>query len=84
MGFDENRKNILRVWITDSLDDLTYDVKNEKPKKSIGITNTEKNLKKAKPWEVDAKPYDDMLHQMSQKRKETNGKNCVLNNNDLK
>jgi len=32
---------------------------------------------------VDSSPYDDMLHQMSKKRKETEGENCFLSNSDL-
>lgn len=59
VGFDENRKNILHVWITDPLDDLTYD------KVTISITNSERGLKRAKPWEVDAKPYNDSYHSTS-------------------
>lgn len=84
LGYDENRKNILRVWITDPLDDLVYDEKNGRQKTGIGITNDVfTGLNRAKPWEVDAKPYDDMLHQMSKKRKETNGINCFLDDDDL-
>ena len=79
VGFDENRKNILHVWITDPLDDLTYQ------RKSIGITNNIDNgLTRAKPWEVDPKPYNDMLHRMSEKRKETKGKGCFLRDDDLR
>lgn len=84
IGFDEERKNILHVWITDAVDDLTYDEKNERLKRSISITNNiDSGLKRAKPWEVDAKPYDDMLHKMSEKRKETNGEECFLSNDNL-
>ena len=65
LGFDENRKNILHIWITDPLDDLTYDEIKERPKGDIGITNTYYGLEKAEPWEVDTKPYNDVLHSMS-------------------
>lgn len=65
LGFDEDRKNILHVWITDPLDDLTYNEIKERPKGGIGITNTYYSLERARPWEVDAKPYNDMLHSMS-------------------
>lgn len=58
VGFDEDRKNVIHVWITDPLDDLTYE------KKSISITNTLYGLKRAKPWEVDNKPYNDVLYNM--------------------
>ena len=78
LGFDKNRKNILKVWITDPLDDLTYE------KKTLNITNTNEKSLFAQPWEVDPKPYNDMLHKMSEKRKETNGKSCILDNSDLK
>lgn len=83
VGFDENRKNILHVWITDPLDDLTYDEIKERSKKSISITNTPDNLKQHQSWEVDAIILDNILHKMSQKRKDTEGKDCVLSNDDL-
>lgn len=83
IGFDENRKNILHVWITDPLDDLTYNEKTEKLLKLKSITNSYESLRKAKPWEVNAKPYDDMLHKMSEKRKETEGEECFLSSDDL-
>lgn len=84
VGLDYNEKNILHVWITDPLDDLVYDEKNEKPKKHKKIMNIYESLKKAKPWEVDPKPYNDMLHKMSQKRKDNNGDGCFLSNSDLR
>ena len=78
VGFDENRKNILRVWIASSNDKLVID------NFSVFISNNVNNdLSRAKPWEVDVKPYNDMLHKMSEKRKDTNGKECILSNDDL-
>lgn len=75
VGFDEDRKNILHVWITDAFSDIVF------RKKSLSITNDiNSGLKRAKPWEVNAKPYNDILHKMSQKRKETKGKDCVFRN----
>ena len=85
LGYDEDRKNILKVWITDAIDDLVYDEKTEKLKRSLSITNDIfSGLKKAKPWKVDPKPYNDMLHKMSQKRKETKGEECFLSDDDLR
>ena len=66
LGFDRNRKNIIHVWITDAVDDLVFDEKTEKLKKGICIKDDVfSGLKRAEPWEVDAKPYDDILHSMS-------------------
>ena len=60
LGFDENIKNILHVWVTNPLDDLIYN------KKTIGIKHdVYSGLKRAKPWEVDPKPYNNALHSMS-------------------
>lgn len=84
LGYDEYRKNILHVWITDAVDDLVFNEKTEKLLKAKTIMNSYKGLKNAKPWEVDPKPYDDMLRLMSRKRKETNGKECFLSNDDLR
>lgn len=84
LGYDKNRKNVLRVWITDAIDDFVFNEKKGKTLTSKTITNVYESLDKAKPWEVDPKPYDDMLHQMSEKRKATNGTNCVLSNDDLR
>ena len=83
LGYDEDRKNILKVWITNAIDDLVFDGKTMKHKKSLTITNIFDSLNKAEPWEVDSEPYNDMLHKMSQKRKDTNGEECFLNNDDL-
>ncbi len=83
LGYDNDRKNILHVWISDRLSDLVLDEELEY-KQFLTITNKQKGLKKAEPWEIDAKPYDDMLHLMSQKRKETKGKECVLDSSDLR
>lgn len=60
VGFDENKKNILRVWIVDANDNLAV------KKKRIYITNNLRcGLKRAKPWEVESKPYNDAFHAMS-------------------
>lgn len=83
VGFDEERKNILKIWITNAIDDLVFNDKTETLLTSKTIYNTFYSLKKAKPWEVDAKPYNDMLHKMSEKRKETNGEGCILDNSNL-
>lgn len=64
VGFSINKENIEYVWITDPLDDLIYNEKTEKTKKGISITNTPYGLRRAKPWEVDTKPYNDVLHSM--------------------
>ena len=83
LGYDYDRKNILHVWITDAVDDLVFNDKTEKLLKYKSITNIPDNLVKAKPWEVDPKPYNDMLHKMSQKRKDNNGIGCILDSSDL-
>lgn len=83
VGFDEDRKNISHVWITDAIDDLTYNEKKGRPLSSKTITNVYESLTKARAWEVDSKPYNDMLHLMSQKRKDNNGEKCFLRNDDL-
>ena len=83
LAYDEDRKNILKVWITDAVDDLVYDERNERLKKSLGITNISNVLHQYQLWEVDAKPYNDMLHKMSKKRKDTDGIDCFLSNDDL-
>lgn len=83
LGFDENRKNILHVWITDAIDDLVFNKKTGKLLTGKNITNTPYDLNKIQSWEVNAKPYDDMLHLMSEKRKETNGEECFLSNYNL-
>ena len=59
LGFSEGKSNIKHVWITDVLDDLTF------KKKAISIHDSYRGLKKAKPWEVDVKPYNDAYHSMS-------------------
>lgn len=60
LGFSQDKKDILRVWITDPLDDLTYE------RKYIGITNNiNSGIKRAKPWEVDSKPYNNAYHSMN-------------------
>ena len=60
VGFDKNKKNILRVWITKPTDILIH------KKTCIGITNsTRSGLKRAKPWEVDPTPYNNAFHAMS-------------------
>ncbi len=59
VGFDEDRKNILRVWICKPTDDLVYD------KNSVLIKNIYKLLLQIKRFEVDCKPYDNALHSMS-------------------
>jgi len=76
LGFDKDRKHILKVWIIPNKG--IY-----KDLNSCIIINTKYSLDKYKEFEVDAEPYDDILHELSQKRKETNGESCVLNNNDL-
>lgn len=83
LGYDKDRKNILRVWITDAIDDLVFNDKIGKLLKWKTISNSYESLKEAEPWEVDPKPYDDMLRLMSRKRKETNGKECVLDSCNL-
>ena len=60
LGFAGDKSDILHVWITDPLDDLTYE------KKTITITDDIfSGLKRAKPWEVDVEPYNDAYHNMS-------------------
>ena len=65
VGFDEDRKNILHVWITDAVDDLVFNEKKGRSLKFKTISNIYESLKRAKPWEVDAKPYNNVLHSMS-------------------
>ena len=60
VGFDENRKNIIKVWIISS---KSFDVKT-----GIGIRmNTLRNgfKSKYKKYEIDAKPFNDILHELS-------------------
>lgn len=83
LGYDEDRKNVEHVWITDAVDDLVFNEKTGKLIQSKTITNLYESLSKAEPWEVDSRPYNDMLHKMSEKRKETKGVNCFLSNDDL-
>jgi len=59
LGFSEGKTNVEHVWITDALDDLTYE------KKAIAIPDSYKGLLKAKPWEVDCEPYNFAYHSMS-------------------
>lgn len=59
LGFSLYKSDILRVWITDSLDDLTYE------KQKISIVNTYRGLLKVEPWEVDCELYNDAYHSMS-------------------
>lgn len=77
LAFDENRKNILKGWCIDSKNDLVN------KKSSIGITNIQYSLRKWKNYEINNCKLNEILHKMSQKRKDTNGENCVFNNNDL-
>jgi len=56
IGFDEDRKNILRVWIIPNRNIL---------KETFCITNTEKGLSEYKKYEIDAKPFNDILHKIS-------------------
>ena len=65
LGFSADKSNIEHVWITEPEDDLTFDKKNFKLKQSICITNSERGLKRAAPWEVDCKLYNDVYHSMS-------------------
>ena len=59
LGFASNKSDILRVWIANSNGDLVC------KKKGIGITNSDKGLKRAEFWEVDAEPYNNAYHTMS-------------------
>jgi len=59
LAFSADKIDIKRVWITEALDDLTFE------KKSISIHDSYKGLLKGKPWEVDAEPYNDAYHSMS-------------------
>ena len=77
VGFDVDRKHILKVWFIVSTYFLIL------KKKSIGISSSNKGLERWSECEVDVKPYNDMLHKMSEKRKETEGKECILINDDL-
>jgi len=65
LGFASDKSDILHVWITEPEDDLTFDDKKDELKKGISITNSERGLKRAAPWEVDAEPYSDAYHSMS-------------------
>lgn len=77
IGFDEKGKHILKGWIIDSNDSLLSE------KKGVSITNTYSALTRFNKCEIDDKLLDSILHQMSKKRKETNGKECILSNDDL-
>lgn len=60
LGFDQHKKNILRVWINKPSDNLIH------KKITLCLTNsTETGLKRAKPWEVDPTPYNKAFHSMS-------------------
>ena len=65
LGFSKDKSNIEHVWVTEPEDDLTFDEKKFKYKQDISITNSEKGLKRAEPWEVDVEPYNDAYHNMS-------------------
>lgn len=80
LGFDKDRKNILKAWKSDPLDDLIFDEKTGRSKNILGITNTFRVLRQYQPWEMDTIPLNKILHEMSQKRKDTNGIRCPLDN----
>lgn len=60
VGFDENKKNILRVWIINKINKHIF--KN----RLVNISNNIRyGLKRAKQCEVDPTPYNDAFHSMS-------------------
>ena len=59
MGLDENRKNILKIWIINVNDEL---IKNNT---QLGISNSEKGLSRFKQFEVDPEPFNETYHSMS-------------------
>lgn len=77
VGFNKIGKHILKGWIINSTNKLVSN------KKCLNITNTSRALKKWYKYQLDDKKLDDILYQMSKKRKETKGKECVLSNDDL-
>lgn len=74
LGWDKNRKNILKGWAIDSSNNLVNG------KMSVNITNSDKVLKKWSDYEIDDILLNNILHEMSQKRKTTNGTRCPLDN----
>ena len=65
LGFSSDKSDILHVWITKPTDKLMFNKKSIR-NIGIGITNDINNgLKRAAPWEVDCKPYNDAYHNMS-------------------
>jgi len=65
LGLSIDKSNISHVWITEPEDDLTFDDKKFQFKQKISITNSERGLRRAKSWEVNAEPYNDAYHNMS-------------------
>lgn len=59
VGYDEDRKNILHVWIIKTTDYLVF------KKKGITLTNTFKGLSKFNLYEADSKLYNESYHSMS-------------------
>lgn len=74
LGWDKNRKNILKGWSIDSKNDLVNG------KNSITIKNNIKGLKKWSNYEINNILLNEVLHKMSQKRKDTNGTRCPIDN----
>lgn len=83
LGYNKNRKNIIHIWVTRGGYDLAFDEDKMEDRNFLDIPNTYGGLKKVKYCEVDVKPYNDMLHLMSEKRKDNNGDGCFLSSDDL-
>lgn len=66
LAFSADKSDIEHVWITDAIDDLAFNIIKNRAKTIINIKNNiYSGLKRAEPWEVDAKPYNDAYHNMS-------------------
>lgn len=78
VGFDKNRRNVLKGWSVNFKNNLICN------KCMLLIKNNIEDLKKWKNYEINDVTLNKILHKMSEKRKETNGENCILSNDDLK
>lgn len=65
LGFSPDKSDILHVWFVKYLDELLFNSSINKVKTVISITNSERGLKRAAPWEVDVEPYNNAYYSMS-------------------
>ena len=65
LGFSPDKSDVLHVWIAKYSDELLFDSLKNKTKNTISITNSERGLTRAAPWEIDAKSFNDAYRSMS-------------------